>query len=69
MTRWCPACAPWCCWRRWGTPLLTGGLSEVQNRYAARLAWVLVLTPCLVLAARLPEALPGSAASPAAHAG
>ena len=36
-----------------GNALLTGGLSEVQNRYAARLAWVLSFTPCLVLAARL----------------
>ncbi|MFZ4408951.1 MAG: hypothetical protein ACOYOH_16535 [Paracraurococcus sp.] len=38
-----------------GNALLTGGLSEVQNRYAARLAWVLVLTPCLVVAARMQE--------------
>lgn len=52
-----------------GNAILTGGLSEVQNRYAARLAWVLVLTPCLVLAARLPEMLPGRAAGPATRAG
>ncbi|MFC7474629.1 hypothetical protein ACFQS7_09710 [Dankookia sp. GCM10030260] len=37
-----------------GNAVLTGGLSEVQNRYAARLAWVLVFTPCLVVAWRLP---------------
>ena len=47
-----------------GNALLTGGLSEVQNRYAARLAWVLSFTPCLVLAARLRAApaaeFPGS---------
>lgn len=52
-----------------GNALLTGGLSEVQNRYAARLAWVLVLLPCLVLATRLPAILPGRAAGPAASAG
>jgi hypothetical protein len=52
-----------------GNAVLTGGLSEVQNRSAARLAWVLVLTPCLVVVARLPEALPGRAASPATRAG
>ncbi|TDH61422.1 hypothetical protein E2C06_16680 [Dankookia rubra] len=52
-----------------GNALLTGGLSEVQNRYAARLAWVLVLTPCLVLAARLPEGAPGRLPGAATRAG
>jgi len=52
-----------------GNALLTGGLSEVQNRYAARLAWVLVLTPCLVLAARLPERAPGRLPGAATRAG
>jgi hypothetical protein len=36
-----------------GNALLTGGLSEVQNRYAARIAWLFAFTPSLVLAARL----------------
>lgn len=35
-----------------GNALLTGGLSEVQNRYAARLAWLLPFMPFLVIAAR-----------------
>ena len=39
-----------------GNAVLTGGLSEVQNRYGARLAWVLAFTPGLVLAARLRDA-------------
>jgi hypothetical protein len=33
-----------------GNAFITGALSEVQNRYTARLAWVLPLVSCLVLA-------------------
>lgn len=35
-----------------GNSLITGALSGVENRYAARVAWLLVLVPCIVLARR-----------------
>ena len=36
-----------------GNAMITGALSGVESRYAARIAWLLGFTPCLILAAHL----------------
>ncbi len=52
-----------------GNALITGALSGVESRYAARLAWLLALVPCVVLTRHIRVRVAGSQSANATAVG